>query len=233
MYDLLDKHDNFANLRNGLREIADEKGEWAGIPMPLEDEELVIEETYPFANSYKKEERKDKVDGEIADIQIRNRFFSHKHRAYIVIYEEDGKLRKGFEYHPNSLIHQIRTLGCSEAWGIEQESKALLTLATLVSHNKFKKYLLTGSFLESSPKSGVMYMFRKLRPTVAISVRGKEARIMCALCMHPIGYYQDSWAGAMTPTDDVIAHLMLMRGDEHMFWKRCNQHHPNHPAAGM
>ena len=42
-----------------------------------------------------------------------------------------------------------------------------------------------------------------------------------------------SWAGAMVPTDDVIAHLSLMRGDEHMFWKRCNQHPSWRPEAGL
>jgi hypothetical protein len=37
----------------------------------------------------------------------------------------------------------------------------------------------------------------------------------------------------MVPTDDVIAHLMLMRGDEHMFWRRCNQHQPWTKEAGV
>lgn len=51
--------------------------------------------------------------------------------------------------------------------------------------------------------------------------------------MHPIAYYADSWAGAMCPTDDVIAHLMMMRGDEAMLWKRCNHHPAWHPGAGL
>lgn len=58
-------------------------------------------------------------------------------------------------------------------------------------------------------------------------------RILCCLCMRPIAYYADSWAGAMCPTDDVIAHLALMRGDEAMFWRRCNQHPPYRPEAGL
>lgn len=40
-------------------------------------------------------------------------------------------------------------------------------------------------------------------------------------------------AGAMCPTDDVIAHLSLMRGDEKMFWRRCNQHPAYRPEAGL
>src|SRR3546814_10910453 len=49
-----------------------------------------------------------------------------------------------------------------------------------------------------------------------------EMRWLCALCLHPIGYYENSWAGAMCPTDDVIAHLMLMRrSEERRVGKEC------------
>jgi len=37
----------------------------------------------------------------------------------------------------------------------------------------------------------------------------------------------------MVPTDDVIAHLMLMRADEHGFWKRANQHPLDRLEAGL
>ena len=57
--------------------------------------------------------------------------------------------------------------------------------------------------------------------------------MLCAPCLHPIAYYDGSWAGAMCPTDDVIAHLALMRGDEHMFWRRANQHAPWRREAGV
>lgn len=89
-------------------------------------------------------------------------------------------------------------------------------------------------FAERSPRSGISYIFRRLRPTIALKA-GKDDRMRClaALCMHPIGYYDGSWAGAMCPTDDVIAHLMLMRGDEHMFWRRSNQHPAWSQFAGI
>jgi hypothetical protein len=57
--------------------------------------------------------------------------------------------------------------------------------------------------------------------------------VRCTLCLHPIGYYANSWAGAMCPTDDVIAHLMMMRADEPMFWRKANQHPPHRPEAGL
>jgi hypothetical protein len=151
-----------------------------------------------------------------------------------VVFEKDGKV----DWMPivgtgNKLTMEISTLGCSFAWGIEQESNALKLLGTLVRHVAFKQYLLTGMFLETSKRSGVHYLFRKLRPTVAIHERQGRLAIMAALCMHPIAYYSGSWAGAMCPTDDVIAHLMLMRGDEAMFWRRCNQHAAHQPEAGL
>jgi len=58
-------------------------------------------------------------------------------------------------------------------------------------------------------------------------------RILACLCAHPIGFYTGSWAGALVPTDDVMAHLLLVRGDEHEFWKQCNQHHPLAPESGL
>ena len=58
-------------------------------------------------------------------------------------------------------------------------------------------------------------------------------RILACLCMHTIGYYRDTWAGALCPTDDVIAHLILCRGDERLYWSRCNQHAPGRPEAGL
>ena len=122
---------------------------------------------------------------------------------------------------------------CSLAWGLKQEQNALQTLATLVSHHQMKQYVLTGMFLESSERSKVSYIFRRLRPTVALRDAGDKMKILCCMCLHPIAYYEGSWAGAMCPTDDVIAHLMLMRGDEHHFWKSANQHPAWKPEAGL
>lgn len=168
-------------------------------------------------------------------IKTRNVFWSTWKRCDIaVVLDDDGKVRK-FPVPGSSTQVDIllNTLGASTAWGIEQESKALQLLAEQVRHHAFKHYLLTGSFLETSKRSGVTYLFRKLRPTLALKASDGYMRILCALCMHPIAYYQRSWAGAMCPTDDVLAHLMLMRGDEVMFWKRCNQHAPHRPEAGI
>jgi len=226
--DTLEELDNFSGVRNALRASSEDVGEWAGIPIPIDGEQLVVEPSYPFAEALSGEKK-----APPEDIKIRNCFYSTRWRCDIYIYEKDGKLKHAKVPAFHGLSYQLGTLGASFAWGIEQEANALQLLASLVRHHQFKCYLLTGSFLESSAKSCVTYIFRKLRPTVALHQDKEEMRILCALCMHPIAYYGGSWAGAMCPTDDVIAHLMLMRGDEAMFWRRCNQHAPHRPEAGL
>lgn len=230
--DTLEPLDGLANLRNCLRDVSTEKGEWSGIPMPLDGENLVIEPSYPYAEALSGK-CDDADESPFKDYKVRNMFWSSHFRSDVVMVEKDGRVQYGLIPGVHGLDKQLRTLGCSEAWGVEQEHKALMTLSGMLRHQQFKKYLLTGSFIESSKRSGVVYMFRKLRPTVAITLRKGEPKILCALCMHPIAYYQDSWAGAMCPTDDVIAHLMMMRGDEPMLWRRSNQHVAHRPEAGL
>ncbi|HEY8066557.1 MAG TPA: hypothetical protein VIF40_17810 [Methylosinus sp.] len=226
--------DGFSGLRDGLREIADMRNEWAGIPMPLDGIPLVIEPTYRDAKGLASIGRgKPEAASEFDNVEIINRFFSTRKGRDIVIWRQNGKIDWGTCGHVHGADFALQTLGASDAWGIEQEANAINTLGGMLSHRAFKQYMLTGCFLETSRRSGVVYLFRRLRPTIAISLRSGSSRILAALCMHPIGYYEGSWAGAMCPTDDVIAHLALMRGDEAMLWRRCNQHAPYRPEAGL
>lgn len=202
--------------------------------MPLDDERLVVEPTYPKAMELMAIGARDDSEELEAGWKVRNEFWStHKSCTIIVAQQPNGRVTYGIEPGIHHLKHDLKTLGCADAWGIEQESTAIELLASLVEPRKLRQYMLTGMFLESSKRSGITYLFRRLKPTVAINTKGKDSRVMCALCMHPIAYYQGSWAGAMCPTDDVVAHLMLMRGDEPMFWRRANQHPAYRPEAGL
>lgn len=241
---LLEKFDGHAGLRNGLRRVAQDRGDWAGIPMPLENEALVIEPTYPKADELMAMCGGKPVEpppgGDIDRrtgkkiLGLRNQFFSSSKRAWVLPMTLEGeRVVFGLKPDVHSFEKQLSTLGVQDAWGIEQEAAALQTLGKHVRHRQFKQYLLTGMFLERSERSGVHYCFRKLRPTVAMNIVKGNMHILCALCMHPIGYYQGTWAGVMTPTDDVIAHLMMMRADEHMLWRRCNQHPAWSTLAGL
>lgn len=233
---MLNRVDSYAPLRNKLREMAAERNDFSGCPMPIEGQKLVIEPTYRY-KGLEDIGREDELaaDAEPATIKVRNSFYSIvKHCRVAICEDERGMaflaLFKG-SYHSGAAI--LNTLGASDAWGIEQEHKALDLLGTMLRHRQFKQYLLTGSFLETSPRSGITYLFRKLRPTIAISSRSGELKILCTMCMHIIGFYEESFAGCLCPTDDVVSHLALCRGDEQMFWRRCNQHPPHEPESGL
>lgn len=223
-----------------LRYAAKQKGEWSGIPMPLEDLHLTIEPSYPYAKELAElsggsADKSVESDGKYV---VRNAWYSKRKRIRVGILGHKGDDKKPAQLAmapANQITALINTIGASYAWGIEQEHKALTLLASMVKHHTFKQYMLTGAFMETSKRSGVTYVFRRLRPTIALKADAKtdSIKILCTLCMHPIGYYQDSWGGAMCPTDDVICHLALMRGDEHTFWKRCNQHPHWHPNSGI
>lgn len=241
--DLIERFDGMAGLRHALSKIGQRDDEWAGVPMPMGGCPMTIEPTYPKADELMRISHAPPTDAPDAPLKIRNTFWSWKWRCQVCVFEVNGKIMHAL-HQENALLLQLQTLYASDAWGIRQEKAAIDTLGELLRHRQFKQYLLTGMFLETSKRSGVHYLFRRLRPTVAFTEKPRTAaakfhravdgmRILCALCMHPIGYYDDSWAGAMTPTDDVLAHLMLMRGDEHLFWRRCNQHSPWMKQAGI
>lgn len=150
-----------------------------------------------------------------------------------VVFRQGGRLMGARLQDKTLLSMAMNTIGIAPAWGIEAESKAIQKLATLLKPHAFRTYMLTGMFLETSNRSRVTYLFRRLRPTVAMSTAGQTVTVLCGLCLHPIGYYEDTWAGSLVPSDEVIAHLMLMRGDEHLFWKQANQHPAHAVESGI
>lgn len=201
--------------------------------MPIQGYGLVVEPRYPKAAELMAMFR-DGDGGSISDgWSARNTFYSKRLASDVVVMAKDGRVEYGVVPAVHHLNQDLQTLGASVAWGIEQESAALQLLGTLIAPHAFKQYLLTGMFLETSKRSRITYVFRRLKPTVALRAQKEPVRILCALCLHPIAHYEGSWAGAMCPTDDVIAHLSLMRGDEAMFWRRANQHPAHRPEAGL
>lgn len=215
----------YEEVAEKLRQIAKERSEWAGLPMLVEDFQLQLEPRYPY------QFRVCKVDGtQQGQYEEVNQWWSRRLQCFVIVARRNGGKSEAY-YQPigSGVTMMLNTLGASRGWLIEAEYKAQLKLAELVGEWKFRCYSLTGTFLESSKRSGVAYLFRRLRPTIAI----KDQKALCALCLHPIGYYAQTWAGCMTPTDDVIAHLVMMRGDEPKFWANANQHPVWHPSAGV
>lgn len=127
----------------------------------------------------------------------------------------------------------VKTANASAVYSTRAELKAQDKLKKHVNDIQFRQYVTSGALFEQSKRSRVMYMFRKSRPTVAFSGWRESYDPLCCLCMHPAGYYHGTWAGALCPTDDVIAHLLMMRTDEKQFWKRSHHHDPSEELSGI
>ena len=162
-----------------------------------------------------------------------NLWWSDRLQADILVYHERGRA-KAFIFKFDRFANLARTIGASIVWPMDAELKAREKLYGLIGDYKARQYELTGAFLETSPRSKVTYVFRRGRPTLAVRPDGKGGtRVIAGLCQHVIGYYQKTWAGVLTPSDEVIAALVWMRGDEKNFWKICNQHPATDPQCGL
>lgn len=186
------------------------------------------------------------VDDVEADETLVNQWYDPKRNRDVLIFRKaNGRAfavtdPRAPDRSMDRLTMALSTLGASDAWSLDAETNAIEKLASHVSARQLRHYLLTGSFLETSRRSGLTYVLRRLRPTVAMTPRWPwyrpdrdSMRVLAVLCLHPIGYYGRSWAGCMAPTDDVIAHLLYLRGDEAGFWRAANQHDPAEPEAGL
>lgn len=207
--------------------------------MPVEGYRLAIEDRCPYKGLESCGRKPDPPPADPTETVV-NCWYSRRSGAYVVlVHVGPPEARRARCYvQPRDrgaerVCQAMDTLAVSVAWPLEAELAAMDALARLLTPWAFRCYLTTGSFLESSRRSGLCYMFRRCRPTLAIRPTDWGSKVLAALCLHPIAYYEDTHAGAMVPTDDVIAHLLLMRGDEPMFWRRSSQHPITVPQAGI
>lgn len=222
---------SWSDLRRFVDRAAADRGEWAGAPIPVDHVPLVMEPRYPFKNLNGAKFGEPKPAAVLDDsFTLLNEWYSEKRGCSVFVCREANGMSRGYTHYDVGIRmrYWMNTLGVAaqQVWDVATETRAMEKLLSLVSAQAYRCYVLSGMFLETSPRSKVTYLFRKLRPTIALrpNADGLVAPL-AALCLHPLGYYAESWAGVMTPTDDVIAHLMLMRGDEHGFWRKAN-HHP-------
>lgn len=224
-------------LRHGIDRLAQDKDEWAGIPVPVDCARLVVAPGHPYfdrLNGFKLDDTDSDQDDDGA-VMV-NSWHCPKTRSDVVIWrEKDGRLCHA--QLPNGPMKRFKAIfDCmwiASTMDIEAERRAMNTLRALVPKHLFEAYEMTGTFLESSKKSGVFYIFRRLGTTLALRPTFDGSRMLAALCLHPIAYYEALPMGAMVPTDDVIAHLVMMRADEHLFWRKANQHPMTSPGAQL
>lgn len=145
-----------------------------------------------------------------------------------------GKFRSSitpYKVYRERLQFYLATGFFRETCGVlEAELKACERLMEALTPHQKHQYVFQDCVVEHG-RSGVLYLIRKNRPTLAIRDTGKVegdtrngGEVLCAMCYHPLAYYTNTWAGALPPSDEVLAHLLMIRADEHLFWKRCNQH---------
>ena len=226
------------------------------MPRIVGDLRLVLEPNHPYKEleeildeKYQKEEsrslfmqlvkccRGNKIERLMESDEVGVWWSSATHSTIAVMKDRDtGKLWciKVPEHHNGRFKLMFNTIAASRAWDLNAELEAQKKLKELVSDWAYERYMLTGSFVETSERSKLIYLFRKLRPTLVLSAYNPDnITYLAALCMHPVGYYENSFGGALVPTDDVIAHLLLMRSDEHYLWKKSTQHPVCRNNAGI
>lgn len=228
------------------RLLFEKHGEWCGLPLPVAGFQLQIEAKNPWTAKVRALEQAlaNEAAGrpldaapeapEAGDVTLVNEWWSNRLGRYVLLVREGGKTVPLF-HRVSKARRLLDLMRISEVWNVDAEVAALQRLRELVRPHLWDAYFLTGAFLETSPRSGLTYCFRRCRPTLVFRVQEDADRsvILCALCLHAIGYYQDTWAGSLVPTDEVISHLLLMRGDEALYWRRANQHPPHVPEAGL
>jgi hypothetical protein len=235
----------YAQASRQLAEAHLGQQDWSGLPVPVEGLDLVLEPRYKhkclsdfrWKEWYDEHGNRHAIDQppppEPSEFRRVNSWWNVRYQATIMVFKDkQGRARFSAAFE-DRLEFTIRTLDAAAVWPVEAEKKAQEKLASLISADAFEIYLLTGHFAEISKRSGLTYLFRKGRPTIALRQDEDVSGALCALCLHPIGYYGDTWAGVMCPTDEVIAHLLMMRGSEEKFWANANQHPIGHPAAGV
>lgn len=247
--DCIDVDLDFTTFRSLINHLSDRVGEWAGIPVPVDHTRIRVEERYPWKGiegvGGPQPDPDDTPSSDDPPIFPLNTWYVPSRQARITLYREGTNPKTKFILEPKlsyvrRLDFWLNTMGCSSAWEPEAEIEAQKKLSSLIPSHLFNMYFMTGTFIETSPRSRVTYLFRRLRPTIAMVPAKRSGnpaqdsmKAIAVLCMHPIAYYEKSWSGAMCPTDDVVAHLLMMRGDERKYWALSNQHDPESPEAGI
>lgn len=224
-------HSMWLKIKELIQDRAKEQGHLYGAPVPIEGFQLVVAKRFPNRQAYENinevtfsDPHRDKQVVDPSEIVVNH--FERTDADYFII-RQDGKTR--MERYPidrTKLAWQyaMRTATVGLEWDAEAEVKAHSKLKELIGTARINRYICSGIVMETSKRSNITYLFRRGKPTIAHSNWKGILRPIAALCLHGIGYYHQTFAGAMVPTDDLICHLLLMRADEHRYWRNCNIH---------
>lgn len=160
-----------------------------------------------------------------------------EHGCIVMAEDEEGRIQKAFFPDQRPSFDRVKIFLESGAARLDAnlvsaERRARGKLFSMIDESQQMQYELNDAILEVG-KSGVYYWVRKGRPTLAMRVGEFGAVPITALCLHPMGYYESTFAGALVPTDEMVAHLLYIRADEHGFWKRANHINIDWPQSGV
>jgi hypothetical protein len=230
---------SYEALQWGVSQLMWQRGEWAGCPVPQEGLRLSIEPKNPYAEKIMSIAPA-RDSGLEDDERLVNRWYCERRQCEVYVVHRGDPAAPSVTCVVYPIAHHIARLKMAfdsmlavEVHRIDAELQAMQALSEHITAHQMRQYVALGYFMETSTRSGVCYWFRRGRPTVALRQAADYLRILCALCLHPIAYYETTHVGAMTPTADVLAHLLMMRGDEPMYWRRANQHPPHLPQAAL
>lgn len=251
----------WSEVRDRMNEVQKRRGVLGGAPMPMVGIELVIEPRYPNQglNGFAFDEEYDLdnpdelikalahhllplLEDRLPKIEELNQWFSFARQVTVTVYRErykdgacSGSKVSTYPAAADRYMMFADTLQvAAHVWSLDAELKAQSKLREMISDQQWKTYVLAGAFAETSKRSLVTYIFRKGKPTVAIGTLKSGMRSpLCTLCMHGIGYYARTHAGCLVPSDEVISHLLFVRGDEHCYWRQANQTPVYYPQSGI
>ena len=190
----------------------------------------LLEGVNPKTRDQKELEQFTDKDGGVWQIHrhwfVKRPWFGWFGRVIIAKNINTGRYRKVFIPHRPS-IRRFEAMTSTFAMrsnysSVKAEQQAQLRLCEALSEQQRDCYFLNDAFIELG-RSGLFYVLRRNRPTLAVRPNkdGSE-RPLCALCLHPTGYYMDTWAGIMPPSDEVLAHLLMIRASEKFYWRKAN-----------
>ena len=227
-----------------LNAVAEAFGYEGGVPLPAladrvgQEHPLILADCAPLSLVFQAQERLTEFGRQMALQQTVRNSWNMLGDFEICIVEGDkgvATLKRPMSgYRLRKLMDEIEIRNEVNTMTAEAELQALSRLEERLNANQYRHYVLMGCFMERSARSDLHYLFRKGKPTIVVSLHGdSQARAIACLCFHPHGYYGNSTVGVMTPTDEVIAALLTMRGDERKFWAKSGQWHPSDPRSGI
>lgn len=120
---------------------------------------------------------------------------------------------------------------------LKAERRALKLLRQHVTRAQYQMYQLTGALIHESVRLPYFYVIRRGFPTLVFEFSDidgvRHSTFKLGLCAHVGSYPPGHFSGNYCPTDDVIAHLLLLRADEDGFWSESNVHLPLSGLLGL